>query len=222
MTARTPSILGKISVLGVTIVASILCPARAVPQTFNDILESEAFNKVARDSANSHHHSGRKADKNARPVTNYDLLWNSPKPGRLLLEWISAGSTGLVLEQTSSYEREEFVWGFAALRDREHAQVELVVQVPRPEFITMAEYGTLAGFNKFKPPMLDVVADQVVPIQGLNGTYYRHKDGACSLLFNIDKQGIVNLRTQRCSDAAIMMKAAKALNFARLSQKLNS
>lgn len=197
-------------------------PYQSTAQSFDEIVRSDAYNQVLKDSASSKNSNSHSPKKGGRPLTNYDLLWNSQKPGYLLLDWIGTKSTGLRTDQFTSQDRDEYVRASATFRDRERVTVELTIQVPRPEFITMAEYGTLIDFNKLRPPLLDVVADQVVPIQGLDANYYRHKDGACSLLFSIDKQSLVNLYTKRCSDSSVMMQVAKALSFSRLIQKLNS
>jgi hypothetical protein len=86
----------------------------------------------------------------------------------------------------------------------------------------MAEYRTLQSFNRYRPPALDVVAEQALPLQGLEAKHYRIRDGSCSLLFETAKHGIVTLFTQRCSDSPEMINFTKALNFERLNSKLSS
>ncbi len=164
-------------------------------------------------------------NKDKRPTearTHYDSLWVAPKPGLLLLEWIGPKLPDFKLDQVSAAKRDEYAYVQAILKTKERVTVELTIQVPKPQYITMAEYGTLVSFNRFKPPLLDVVADQTVPIQDREAQYYRARDGSCSLLLRLEKQGILNLRTEKCMNAPVMMKAARSLNLTRLNQKLNS
>jgi hypothetical protein len=156
------------------------------------------------------------------PRTNYEALWISTRPGSELLQWLGATVSGFKISSRSTNQRKEYAQGFMVFTNREKVSVELTIQVPHPSYLTMAQYGTLADFNRFRPPALDVVADQTVPIQGIEAKYYRARNGSCSLLFPVEKYGIVNLYTNKCSDAPIMMSIAKALNFARVNQKLTS
>jgi hypothetical protein len=193
----------------------------AAAQTFNEILKSDPYRKVVTDSV-QHLSDAEQRKEIGNPVTNYDLLWADKKPGVLLLDWVGATSAGFSLEKSTGGNRDEFAYAYTTLTSQERVRVEISIQVPQPKYLTMAEYGTLKSFNRFRPPLLDVVADQIVPIQGIDAKYYRHTSGACSLLFNLQKQSIVNLYVAKCSDSAVMMSAAKALNFARLNQKLSS
>jgi hypothetical protein len=202
-----------------TITASI--PSSADAQTLKEILESDPYRKVA-GAADSIDRARNQSAPKKQAVTNYELLWHARKPGAMLLEWIGAKNTGAKIHQATVGIRQEYAHASASLGDREGARVELTIQVPKPEYVTMAEYKTLASFNRFRPPALEVVADQAVPFQGAEATYYRHQNGACSLFFTVAKQGIVNLHTKRCSDSSVMMKFAKTLNFERLNTKLNS
>jgi hypothetical protein len=208
-----------ISLIASTVALSLFAPCSA--QTLKEVLESDPYRKVA----GAAEAAGRVREQSAarKPaVTNYELLWHTRKPGSMLLDWIGAKNTGAAASHVAVGIRQEYAHASVNLSNREGVRVELTIQVPRPEYVTMAEYKTLSSFNRFRPPALDVVADQVVPFQGAEATYYRHQDGACSLFFTVAKQGIVNLYTKRCSDSSVMMKFAKTLNFERLSSKLNS
>jgi hypothetical protein len=110
----------------------------------------------------------------------------------------------------------------ALLLNKQFVRVRVDVLVPRVEYATMAQYNTLQSFNQFRPPTLDVIADQIVEIQGMEANYYRTGKGECSLLFKVERLGIVNLAVEKCSDSKVMMDIARQLNFARLNQKLLS
>lgn len=209
-----------LSLVASTITVYIANPSAA--QTLKEVLDSDPYRKVAGAAEAITNTNLHKSLKSSKPVTNYELLWHSRKPGSTLLDWIGVRNAAAKIHQVTVGVRQEYAHAFASLGDLNGVRVDLTIQVPRPEFITMAEFRTLASFNKFRPPALEVVADQVVPFEGIEATYYRHETGACSLLFNVAKQGIVNLFVKRCSDSSVMMKFAKALNFERLNSKLNS
>lgn len=212
------SMIGALALMG-SLVPLERC--RVAAQTFNEVLQSDSYRKVITDSSQQHNNSEQRTGI-GHAVTNYDLLWNNKKPGLLLLDWIGAVSAGFSMQKATGGARDEYSYAYTSLTSQEHVNVEMTIQVPNPKYLTMAEYGTLKSFNKFRPPLLDVVADQVIPIQGIDATYYRLSSGACSLLFNLQKHAIVNLYVAKCSDSHVMMSAAKALNFARLNQKLAS
>jgi hypothetical protein len=211
------------TLLGFVLSSACLCiPSPSVAESLKDVLESDPYRKVAGDAETVTRKKINSALKNSSPVTNYETIWLSTKPGSILLDWIGIRNTGGKLGIASVAMRPEYASALITIANREGVRVDVTIQVPKPEYYTMAEYRTLGSFNKFRPPALDVVADQVVPFDGIEATYYRHQGGACSLLFHIAKQGIVNLYTKRCSDSSVMMKYAKTLNFDRLNSKLNS
>lgn len=189
----------------------------ALADSLEDILTSRTLHDISKGTGKP----VRRPSKEL-PKTNYDAIWVNPKAGQDLLQWLGAKVSGFRADRMTIGQRREYAHGFLVLTNRERVAVELTVQVPHPSYMTMAEYGTLADFNRFRPPMLDVVADQNIPIQGLEAQYFRARDGSCSLLFRLEKYAIVNLYTRKCSDAPVMMSVAKELNFARLNQKLTS
>ena len=197
--------------------ALVAAPWSALADSLEDILTSRTLHDISKVTGKS----ARRPSKEP-PKTNYEGIWVNPKAGQDLLQWLGARGSGLRVERLSFGQRKEYTHGSLVLTNRERVSVELTVQVPHPSYMTMAEYGTLADFNRFRPPMLDVIADQTIPIQGLEAQYFRARDGSCSLLFRLEKYSIVNLYTRKCSDAPIMMSVAKELNFARLNQKLTS
>jgi hypothetical protein len=194
-------------------------------ETLREVLASEPYRKVASSSELRTPPKNSKASgvsQNLSPRTNYDLLWSSEKSGKYLLEWIGVRNARGRLAISSVSSHREFAQARVALTTAGGVRVELIIQVPRPEYSTMAEYRTLQSFNRYRPPALDVVAEQALPLQGLEAKHYRIRDGSCSLLFETAKHGIVTLFTQRCSDSPEMINFTKALNFERLNSKLSS
>ena len=197
----------------------------ASADNLKDLLESEPYRKVAGGLDRAPENGKKKLVGNPEEVeahTNYDLLWRTMRPGILLLDWIGVRNTRARVAVSIVTPHAEYAQAHATLSNREKVVVDLTIRVPRPEFLTMAEYRTLSGFNKFRPPALDITADQVIPLHGMEASYYRHRDGACSLLFEISKHSIVNLYTKNCADSRVMMDFAKGLDFKRLSSKLDS
>jgi len=214
---RNPTKRGT-CVRALTLCACIAGSIEARADSLEDVLSSRTLHNLSKATVQS---AARNRSKEM-PRTNYEALWTSERPGSELLQWLGATLSGFKVISRSANQRKEYAHGFIIFTNREKVSVELTIQVPHPSYLTMAQYGTLADFNRFRPPALDVVADQTVPIQGIEAKYYRARDGACSLLFPLEKYGIVNLYTQKCSDAPIMMSIAKSLNFARVNQKLTS
>jgi hypothetical protein len=218
MLARRSFLITISALCSYTAVCAAFAPLEACSQTLKDVLESDAMHTVQRQAQKP----APKQDERSAPRTHYDSLWTQAKPGPLLLQWIGAKIPGFKVGGVSSSNRDEYAFVHTILTDRARVAVQLIIQVPKPQYITMAEYRTLVSFNRFRPPLLDVIADQTLPFNDLQAQYYRARDGACSLLFEIEKHSIVNLRVEKCSDSPIMMEVAKALNFTRLNQKLAS
>lgn len=204
--------------IGIGFISSILvtlaCPSEA--QTFDELLQSRELQKLER------FQKPRQAIYDGDPTSNFASIWDSNTSPGLLLTWLAVGFTGHHGTESRSGIFTEYAGASIMLRNKEGIQVRIDVQVPKPSYTTMARYKTLASFNRFRPPTLDVIAEQVIPIQGIDANYYRTRKGECSLLFNVEKMGIVNLSTKRCADSRVMMGIAKSLDFARLNQKLTS
>jgi len=140
----------------------------------------------------------------------------------MLLSWVQAKVPGYRYIETAVGIHQEHAGVEVFLFDKQSVRVRLNILIPRAEYVTMAQFNTLRSFNQFRPPALDVIAEQVVPIQGIDANYYRTSKGECSLLFKVERLGILNLAVDRCADSKVMMDIAKQLNFARLNQKLTS
>jgi hypothetical protein len=193
----------------------------AYTQTFDELKELPAYRKLTVDGPKS----SKSLDQGAAGVnqhTNFGSLWSSPRNASNLLSWLQAKIPGYKYSETSVGLNHEHVGAQALLLNKQFVRVRVDVLVPRVEYATMAQYNTLQSFNQFRPPTLDVIADQIVEIQGMEANYYRTGKGECSLLFKVERLGIVNLAVEKCSDSKVMMDIARQLNFARLNQKLLS
>lgn len=154
--------------------------------------------------------------------SNFGSLWTNSRSPALLLSWLQAKVPEYRYSETSIGLKRDHAGAQALLFNKQSVRVQLDVLIPRTEYVTMAQFNTLLSFNQFRPPALDVIAEQVIPIQGIDANYYRTTKGECSLLFKVERLGIVNLAVDKCTDSKVMMDIAKQLNFARLNQKLLS
>lgn len=193
----------------------------AQSQTFDELKELPAYRKLTVEGPKSHK-SPDEGPAGVNPNSNFGSLWANPRNASNLLSWLQAKIPGYKYSETSVGLLQEHAGAQALLFNKQFVRVRIDVLVPRVEYTTMAQYNTLRSFNQFRPPILDVIADQVVPIQGMEANYYRTTKGECSLLFKVERLGIVNLAVEKCSDSKVMMDVAKQLNFARLNQKLLS
>ena len=189
-------------------------------QSLKEVLESDT---MARLHNSQSARGGKSANKDEKiPFSNYQSLWRDDKAPLLLLNWIGIRIPSFKVSLHTMRLLKEYAYVRVNLTNREQVETTISILVPSPTYMTMAEFKTLSAFNSFRPPALDVVAEQTIPIQGLEAKYYRARNGNCSLLFNINKLGIVNLRTERCADSNVMISIAKLLSFDRLNEKLDS
>jgi hypothetical protein len=193
----------------------------AYSQTFDELKRLPAYQKLTDENGKSHN-SPKVGASGVNEHTNFGSLWSATRNASNLLVWLQAKIPGYRYTESIVGLNHEHVGAQALLYNKDLVRVRLDVLVPRVEYTTMAQYNTLRSFNQFRPPTLDVIADQVVPIQGMEASYYRTRKGECSLLFKVERLGIVNLAVDKCSDSKVMMDVAKQLNFARLNQKLLS
>jgi len=189
-------------------------------QTLEELKQLPAYQKLTAEGSRSRKPSEDGVRLN--PNTNFGALWSAQRNASNLLSWLQAKIPGYKYSETSVGLLHEYAGAQALLSNNQSVRVRVDVLIPRVEYTTMAQYNTLRSFNQFRPPTLDVIADQVIPIQGMEANYYRTRRGECSLLFKVERLGIVNLAVEKCSDSKVMMDVAKQLNFARLNQKLLS
>jgi hypothetical protein len=191
-------------------------PTRA--ESLNDVLESNAMREISRPVQKNYQAS----IGDAEPESNFGSLWKKGTSPLELATWLGVRMQSFKISDQSAGVFPEYAGAKTILVNPKGVRVFIDIQVPRDSFVPMARLKTLLSFNRFRPPSLNVIAQQVVPIQGINANYYRTKGGSCSLLFDTERYSIVNLRVEKCLDSAVMMEVARNLTFSRLNQKLNS
>jgi len=190
-------------------------------QSLEELKYSEAYRNLGFDGPTNK--PVVKKDKLSNEVfSNYDSLWDNKKGAIQLLQWSDARIPNYRLQMTIAHSRYDCAHASATLRSRERVDVALVIQVPKPTYKAMADHQTLESFNRFRPPTLDVVGSQKVEIHGIQADYFRHRDGGCSLLIPIARQGIIDLSVPSCTQSEVMFETAKLLNVSRLNAKLTS
>lgn len=200
----------------------ILIPTQTAfsQSSFDELKESEAYRKIELAPPPQKRHSNKGSPTTI--LSNYDSLWRSARGSHLLLQWVEARIPRHQLELRTTGIRSDHVVVEASLRNHDKVEVDLTIQVPKPEYKTMAELKTLLSFNQFRPPSLEIVGSQKAVLHGVEVDYYRIKDGSCSVVIPIEQHGIINLRVRQCTNSTAMFTVAKSLNLTRLNQKLTS
>lgn len=195
---------------------------RAHGQSFEELKASEAYRKLESTESKTRNNNQKKRAQSLAAMSSYESLWQGPRGAHLLLQWAEARIANFQLEVFTAGYKQDHVGVEAFFKNRQRGKVTVTIQVPDPLYKEMAMQRTLASFNRFRPPALDVVGSQKVEIQGIQADYFRHSKGACSLLIPIEQAGIINLEVSSCTQSSLMFDVAKSLNLERLNQKLRS
>jgi hypothetical protein len=208
----------------VSLVLLCISPAvnQAAGQALEELKQSEAYRKLEFEQPISSQGVIRKRAKSTDVMSNYDSLWNTVHGARLLLQWIEARIPNYRLEVFAAGYRNDHAGVDVVFHNRQRVKVSVAIQVPIPQYKTMAQHQTLASFNRYRPPALDVVGSQKIELHGVQADYFRRVGGSCSVLLPIEQLGIINLSVESCTQSTAMFEVAKLLNVARLNQKLTS
>lgn len=209
------------AIFGSALASLVASSSTSGAQTLDELKQLPAYQKLTGPTSGSkgnHSQSSNALDRN----TNFGSLWLANRNAYNLLSWLQIKIPGYRAAESAAGLNEEYAGAQATVWNKENVSVRIDILIPRVEYATMAQFNTLRSFNQFRPPTLNVIAEQVIPIQGIDANYYRTEKGECSLLLKVERLGIVNLAINRCGDSKVMMDVAKQLNFARLNQKLLS
>jgi|688.fasta_scaffold09597_14 hypothetical protein len=203
-------------------------PAQA--ETLSDVVSSHAMEDVRRDTDRARARNAVNTGPNAKsahsagmdPRANFTQLWDTSRGPELLLSWIGANIPGFkmrIMDTTRSFQD---IYAYARLTDSSRRQINLQIRVPHPNYELMVRHSTMPQFTQYEPPKLKTVAEEEVEFNGVPGMYYRSDRARCSIVFKIERMGIVNLWVDRCENSSVMMEVAKSLDFKRLNAKLSS
>lgn len=194
----------------------------ALGQALDELKMSETYQKLERGLPGVRSAPNTRANKSLESVSNYEALWIASNNAKLLLQWIEIRIPKYKVDVNYSGHAEDHARAEAFFKNQQRTQVGLTIQIPKPLYRSMAQHRTLDAFNRYRPPALSTVGEQKVEIHGVQADYFRHSNGACSLLIPIEQMGIINLYVSHCSESEAMFDVAKQLNVERLNQKLNS
>jgi hypothetical protein len=196
-------------------------------QSFDELKASEVYRKLELGEGLSRSNINR--DKNRRSsaslkdyTSNYESLWATPQGFRFLVQWLELHLPRYKLSIFASGTKNDHGSVEAILQNEQRIKVMVTIQVPKPTYKTMAQNRTLQSFNRFRPPLLEVVGGQTLEMHGVQVDYYRHTSGACSLVIPTDQEGLINLMVKSCIESEAMFDVARLINLERLNQKLNS
>ncbi|MFN4896659.1 MAG: hypothetical protein ACK5GN_01250 [Pseudomonadota bacterium] len=209
--------------LAILTIAFTFAPVRSAKgQALEELKLSEAYRKLELGQPSTPKNLRDKGVKSDGVLSNYESLWVSSTRARLLLQWVEARINNYRYEVFAAGHKTDHAVVETVFTNRQREQVAVTIQVPMPIYRTMAAHRTLASFNRFHPPALETVGSQKIELHGVQADYYRHKTGACSVVIPTEQLGVINLRVSTCTQSAVMFEVAKALNVARLNQKLTS
>ena len=212
------------------LLASCLCVQSSAAETLSDVISGQAMEEVRRDTQRARDkQSGRQGNTILNPYTagmdpraNFTQLWDSSRGPELLLSWLGVNIGGIKVRMMDTSRTYEDVYAYARLTDSRKRQVNLKVRIPHPNYYLMVQHKTLPQFTQYEPPKLKVVAQEDVEFKGVPGVYYRSERAHCSVVFKVEKLGIIDLSVDRCENSPLMMEIAEALDIKRLNSKLTS
>lgn len=214
-----------------TATLAIALPVRfAQAETLSDVVSSQAMEDVRRDTDRARARNAVNTGPNAKsahsagmdPRANFTQLWDTSRGPELLLSWIGANIPGFKMRTMDTTRSFQDIYAYARLTDSSRRQINLQIRVPHPNYELMVRHSTMPQFTQYEPPKLKTVAEEEVEFNGVPGMYYRSDRARCSIVFKIERMGVVNLWVDRCENSSVMMDVAKSLDFKRLNSKLTS
>lgn len=214
----------------VTLVTIAVLAQPAHSETLSDVISSQAMEDVRRDTDRAHTLNSKGRGPNAQspqaagmdPRANFTQLWETARGPELLLSWIGANLPGFKLRVMDTTRSFQDIYAYARLTDSSRRQVNLQIRIPHPNFHLMVQHKTMPQFSQYEPPKLKAVAEEEIELEGVTAMYYRSERARCSMVFKVERLGVVNLWIDRCENSRVMMEVAQALDFKRLNAKLTS
>jgi hypothetical protein len=156
------------------------------------------------------------------PNANFTAVWETHDSGRVLLNWLGTRLSYYHTKRISSGRNRDHVWARSELTNDKRVVVEITVLVPHPTVRPLVETNVFNIFRKFRPPALEVASEKNYEFKGAKGTLYEATSGRCSIVVDVAEYSLVNIETEKCKDAAVIVDVAQSLDFERLNKKLSS
>lgn len=200
----------------------LACASAAIAESEIDTLERQP------EWGNLYRNAPVSAFAGVPPGSNFDAAMRDPSK---MLSWIQNTLPGFTKLESTYFGTEH---GVAAKRTYETGKKSVfkendsrrsytvTIIVPWPRHKISLEAGMVKEIARFKPPMLKVESTEPVNINGLPANLYFQRDGNCSLVMDIARNGVVNIEGQTCEFAKELIELAKALDIKRLQDKLET
>lgn len=192
-------------------------PSNALSQPLESLTKSEEYWAIQSDQIGPH---VNRRQKQGGFLTPYESLFVDKKGPANLLNWLGYRLASWKMMSTTASLNKEVAYAEVTYTDKMRIRIHLLVLVPKPELQLLAKNSVLMSFKRLQPPFVDVTAGHTIEIHGVKSNYSRLGDGSCTLQVPIEKNGLVQLQTNKCTDSAAMIAIAKSLTFNRLNGKL--
>lgn len=197
----------------------------ALAEDLQNVLDSRAMREFEGNINGTARGMGIKGNDWTRgmdPNANFTALWEAHDGARVLLNWIGTRLSYYKTIGMSSGRNRDHVWARSELTNDKRVVVKITVLVPHPSVRPLVETNVFNIFRKFRPPALEVASEKNYEFKGAKGTLYEATSGRCSIVVDVAEYSLVNIETEKCKDAAVIVDVAQSLDFERLNKKLSS
>jgi hypothetical protein len=156
------------------------------------------------------------------PNANFTVVWETHDSSRVLLNWLGTKLSYYHSKRDTSGRNRDHVWASTELTNDKRVVVVVTVLVPHPSIRPLVETKVFNLFRKYRPPTLEAISEKTYELKGAKGTLYEAKSGRCSMVIDAAEYSLVNIETEKCKDAAVLVDIAQSLDFERLNRKLSS
>lgn len=204
----------------------LLLPAvKLTAETLHDVIVSEAYRQVEQDTFVAKSRRQGKGTNEAwlrgiQPGTNFAMLFEKNQGARLLTRWLDAPHTPFKVVEDLALRRQDVAFAQMELRGKLGEQLTLSVYAPHPSYYPMVQLKVVREYSEMEPPLLPVVHQEEVDVNGYKGHMYYTKSSGCSLLLKLERYSIVRIKTNDCRNAALLPQLARELDIKRFNSKI--
>ncbi len=202
--------------------ASLLCLCGPQPPSFadplSDLINSPQMNKFQAGAGLDDLYGPRYLKQGS----NFGSVFIDNDGFESLQQWASPLEAGFTGGAIGGYKSTEYVESSRIYQSEKASEIRVRILIPHPKFVPMLKYNLIKPFSEIQPPELDINNEENIDIRGDKARLFTHKDGACSLLINISKSGLIQLFQQECSGLHNLVTLAELLDIKRLERKLES
>ncbi len=156
------------------------------------------------------------------PGSTFASIWSSSDSPQLLLNWAGAKLPYVHFKRPHGSRSRDFVSAEVELSTSQRETARLSIIVPHPSIAPLVEGNVLEEFRRLRPPLLSVLSEKPIPLEGVEGKLYEHSKGGGSLVIPIARNGLINLTIRDFKQSQFLIDIAKGLDLERLNRKLDS